>query len=307
MPTQESINRKDFLMKLGFSGAALMAALQSCVYEKTGLPQPEAVVAPNAPIVSAGTVTNSLISITTEAAGTVLVFKDGAMIESISAVAGVNTYVPISIGNYIFKLQTAAGNSVESSVVAVTSSVSSTPAAPTVSVSKVNINSPITINTIQTGTILVFNGTSQVADFKAVVGANTYTPLTEGVYSFKIQTEKGLSGASLTVSVTAIAVTKDLLTLDLSLTANSNLKKIGGYIRQNNILVALIATDTYAAVTQICSHEGRKEIVLQNGEFYCTAHGARYTTKGIGLNSDGRNGLTIYKTTLDGNTLHVYA
>jgi cytochrome b6-f complex iron-sulfur subunit len=306
MVNQESINRKKFLMTLGFSGAALMAALSSCVYKQADQPSP-IILLPNAPTVSASTIVNSPISITTESAGTVVVYNNGIVVESITVKAGVNTYIPISTGNFTFVLQTNEGNSPVSAVVLVSPKTNTTPVAPTVSIASVNTNNPITINISQAGTIIVFNGTTQVESFAAVIGSNTYTPISDGTYTFKIQTTGGISPASNAVNVSTISATKDLLTLDLSLAANANLKKIGGYIRQNNIVVALIATDTYAAVTQICSHEGRKEIILQNGEFYCTAHGARYTTKGVGLNSDGRGGLTVYKTNLASNILHVYA
>jgi cytochrome b6-f complex iron-sulfur subunit len=302
----ESIKRKDFLMKLGFGGPALMAALQSCVYEQQILPQ-VVVVLPNAPKVSANTIANSPITITTESAGTVAVYKDGALLETITAIIGNNTYVPTSSGNFTFILQTSVGNSVESALVVVAPATISTPIAPTLSVISVNVNTAITINTTQAGTIIVFNGNTQVGTYQAVKGATTYIPLSVGLYTFKIQTDKGISGASLAVNVTTATVTKDLITLDLNAVANASLVKIGGYVRQNNIVVALIAANTYAAVTQVCSHEGRKEVIFQNNEFYCTAHGARYTSKGVGINRDGSGGLTVYNTNLEGNILHVYA
>jgi nitrite reductase/ring-hydroxylating ferredoxin subunit len=306
MINQEAIKRKEFLMKVGFGGSALMAVLQSCVYEHIVIPK-AVVVQPNAPAVSADTVTDSPITITTESAGTVAVYKDNVLFETITVVVGINSYIPTTSGNFTFVLQTANGNSAQSNKVVVSPVTTNTPTAPTVSVNSTNINTAITINTNQAGTILVFNGSTQVASFQANKGANTYTPSTEGVYTFKLQTNTGLSGASVAVSVKVASATKDLLTLDLNSTANANLKTIGGYIRQNNIVVALISANTYAAVTQVCSHEGRKDVIYQNSEFYCTAHGARFTTAGVGENSRGSGGLTVYKTLLDSNILHVYA
>lgn len=306
MLTQESINRKEFLMKMGFSGAALMAALSSCLNEKQTLPEPVLVV-PNAPTVSASTVTGSAITVTTESAGMILVFNGNTQISTFTAIIGANSYVPTTIGTYTFQLKTTSGTSVSSVAVVVTAKISTAPSAPTLSVSSVNTNTPITITASVAGTIIAFKASTQLSTFPAVAGANTYTPTTAGTYSFKLQTANGLSGASAAVTVTDVITNNDLLTLDLSLSANAALLKVGGYIRQNNIVVALISANTYAAVTQICSHEGQKQVIYQSGEFYCQSHGARFSTVGVGLNANGRGGLTVYKTSLVGNILHITA
>jgi nitrite reductase/ring-hydroxylating ferredoxin subunit len=309
MLTQESINRKKFLMTLGFSGSALMAVLSSCLNEKQTVPEPVSVTpsVPNAPTVSASTVTGSPITVTTESAGMVLVFNGTTQITTFTAVSGTNTYTPTTAGTYTFQLLTSTGTSISSASVTVTAKTSTTPAAPTLAVSSINTNSAISITATLAGTIIVFNGTTQVTTFAAVVGANTYTPSSAGVYTFKLQTANGISGASAAVTVTDLVTTKDLLTLDLTLSANAALLKVGGYIRQSNIVVALVAANTYAAVTQTCSHEGQKQVIYQSGEFYCQSHGARFTTAGVGLNSNGRGGLTVYKTSLVGNILHITA
>ncbi|WP_337042238.1 Rieske (2Fe-2S) protein [Emticicia sp. 17c] len=96
------------------------------------------------------------------------------------------------------------------------------------------------------------------------------------------------------------------LTLDLTDAAYSNLKKEGGYVIKSGIVVARY-NGNYIAATITCSHEGRQQITFQNGEWYCTAHGARYDVTGKGLNSDGRNGLTVYKTSVSGNILTINA
>ncbi len=309
MLTQDSINRKEFLIKLGFSGASLMAILSSCLNEKQTVPEPASVTpsVPNAPTVSASTVTGGPITVTTESAGTVLVFNSTTQVATFTAVSGANIYTPTTAGTYTFLLLTSAGTSTSSTVVIVTAKTSTTPAAPTVAVSSINTNNTISITVALAGTIIVFNGTTQLTTFAAIVGANTYTPSSSGVYTFKLQTANGISGASAAVTVTDLVTTKDLLTLDLTLSANAALLKVGGYIRQSNIVIALVAANTYAAVTQTCSHEGQKQVIYQSGEFYCQSHGARFTTSGVGLNSNGRGGLTVFKTSLVGNILHITA
>ncbi|OEK00889.1 hypothetical protein BFP97_04910 [Roseivirga sp. 4D4] len=97
-------------------------------------------------------------------------------------------------------------------------------------------------------------------------------------------------------------------TLDLNAAGNSNLSNNGGYVIVNNqVVVARTTGGEYVAATRTCSHDPRKEVILRNGEWYCTAHGARFRLDGAGLNGNGRNGLTIYNTQLDGNMLRVFA
>lgn len=96
-------------------------------------------------------------------------------------------------------------------------------------------------------------------------------------------------------------------TVDLASSANAALTKVGGYLIQNTTVVAQVSQGIYVAVTQICSHEGQRQVIYQNGEFYCNAHGARFSTAGKGLNSNGSHGLTVYTAQLSGTSLHVFS
>ncbi len=95
--------------------------------------------------------------------------------------------------------------------------------------------------------------------------------------------------------------------IDLNDTSNNNLQQNGGYVINNRVVVAKDNSGNYIAATQRCSHEGLNEIIIRNDEWYCTAHGAKFDKAGNGLNSNGQNGLTIYKTELTGATLRVYS
>ena len=90
--------------------------------------------------------------------------------------------------------------------------------------------------------------------------------------------------------------------LDLTAAANANLKNNGGFVVDSGVVVANF-NGSYIAATLTCSHEGNKKITFKNSEWFCTVHGARFSTTGSGLNSEGKGGLTIYKTSLSGNTL----
>lgn len=96
-------------------------------------------------------------------------------------------------------------------------------------------------------------------------------------------------------------------TLDLNDSANAKLLKTGGYLVVNRIVIARVSADTFAAVTQVCSHENKSSVIYKNNEFYCTEHGARYNLTGTGLNSDGKKGIQAYNAELSGNSLHIFA
>lgn len=99
--------------------------------------------------------------------------------------------------------------------------------------------------------------------------------------------------------------TGQLLQIDLTSSVAAALKNVGGYIRQNNVVLARVSASEYVAVTQTCSHEGRKEIVYMNSQFYCTAHGAAFSKTGAGLNSNGRAGIKVFQVSITGNILTV--
>lgn len=100
-------------------------------------------------------------------------------------------------------------------------------------------------------------------------------------------------------------VTGNELILDLNSAAYTKLNTVGNYVVVSGIVIARVSTSTFAAVTQVCSHEGRRQVIFNSGEFYCAAHGARFDTAGKGLNSTGSKGLKTYATLLEGTTLKV--
>ncbi len=98
-----------------------------------------------------------------------------------------------------------------------------------------------------------------------------------------------------------------LFTIDLKSSEASKLRNKGGYIIKNKIVVAKNLSGDYVAATVICSHDLLKKMVFKNNEYYCTEHSARFDQKGKGLNSKGKRGLKIYKTSLNGNALSILA
>ncbi|MFC0185122.1 cytochrome b6-f complex iron-sulfur subunit [Pseudarcicella hirudinis] len=140
---------------------------------------------------------------------------------------------------------------------------------------------------------------------------------TEKIDRLQFLKKLGLSGASLMAVYCGVTMTSCKneaavtpsgdFTYDLSSTANAALKTKGGYIvdRNNNLVIAYTSDSKYVAVTLVCSHEQRLEITYATNRFYCTAHGAQYDNNGKGLNAEGRNNLTTYPITQNGNILTV--
>lgn len=129
--------------------------------------------------------------------------------------------------------------------------------------------------------------------------------------------EKAGLGAAIALAVTCAQSCADSttpsgpvdFTLDLSQAAYSKLLTKGNYVIANSCVVAFGNDGNYYAATVVCSHEGERQVIYDktNDNYYCTAHGARYSKTGAGLNSTGSNGLTIYKTSLSGTMLRVYS
>lgn len=94
-------------------------------------------------------------------------------------------------------------------------------------------------------------------------------------------------------------------TLDLSSSQYSKLNTQGNYVVINNIVVAHTNEGKFVAVPLTCSHEGQKQITYKTSEFYCTAHGARFSNAGVGLNNEGKAGLKLYTVTQVGTVLTI--
>jgi cytochrome b6-f complex iron-sulfur subunit len=98
-------------------------------------------------------------------------------------------------------------------------------------------------------------------------------------------------------------------TLDLNDPTNAALKKTGGYVIIKGVIVALATNGNYLAVSAACPHEGvNVEYQAGQNQFYCARHASYFTSAGAFIKgpANGR-GLTQYKTSLNGNSLRVYA
>lgn len=162
------------------------------------------------------------------------------------------------------------------------------------------------------GAALMAALTSCVRDEDTVVNALTLPGTQSTTVTSPTTTTSGTTTTPLTTTTTTSGVdlskiTSRLLTVDLTSSAATALKPVGGYLAQSGIVVAQVSTGVYVAVTQTCSHEPKKAIIFNKTEFYCTQHGARFDLTGKGKNSFGSRGIAVYKVATDGKTLVVYS
>lgn len=108
-------------------------------------------------------------------------------------------------------------------------------------------------------------------------------------------------------SITDISkITNSLAKVDISATSSSRLKTVGGYVIVNNIVIAQVSAGAYVAVSNLCPHESRRQVIFSGGEFYCTAHGATFSLSGKPINQISRTAITAYQVATDGKTVVVY-
>ena len=123
------------------------------------------------------------------------------------------------------------------------------------------------------------------------------------------------SGVGASTNLSGIVTTAELNTItnfivkvDLTGTSVASLENQGSYIIANGtVVIASLGSGQFVAAQNLCTHQPRQRIIFNQNEFYCTDHGARFTTSGQGLNSLGSRGLTIYRTANDGKTLVVFS
>ena len=97
-------------------------------------------------------------------------------------------------------------------------------------------------------------------------------------------------------------------TIDLSNSANSALLTNGGYIYQDNIIVAKTVKGNFIALSMICTHQGCTVQYNSSGDgLTCPCHGSTFNDTGQVTGGPAPSALQTYKTTLTGNSLRVYS
>ncbi|MFW5945199.1 MAG: ubiquinol-cytochrome c reductase iron-sulfur subunit [Bacteroidota bacterium] len=95
--------------------------------------------------------------------------------------------------------------------------------------------------------------------------------------------------------------------MDLTADDYSDLQEEGGYVYENDIIIAYLGNDEYFALLKICTHlqcdieyNADKEIV----DYPC--HRSEYEIDGDVISGPAEDPLKEYNTELDGQTLRIY-
>lgn len=94
-------------------------------------------------------------------------------------------------------------------------------------------------------------------------------------------------------------------TVDVS---SGNLSTNGGFLVKQGIVIARTNTGSFLAVSSACTHEGTGvNYNASANNFVCPNHNAEFSSTGTVTKGPATKNLTLYKTSLSGNTLRVYS
>ena len=95
-------------------------------------------------------------------------------------------------------------------------------------------------------------------------------------------------------------------TIDLTTTANSALKTVGGFILSQGIYIIRTGQSTYIGLSSICTHAGcQVNYSSSSKEFSCPCHGGLYDSTGKVIGGPPPSPLAQYQVVLSGTTLTV--
>jgi cytochrome b6-f complex iron-sulfur subunit len=99
-------------------------------------------------------------------------------------------------------------------------------------------------------------------------------------------------------------------TIDLNDTQYNKLKNQGGFVfipDKVDIIVVHTIKDEYVAVSARCTHQGSLVAYYPSDIFFCSRHGAKFSTSGTVTQGPAITPLTQFKTQLRGTLLRVFS
>ena len=95
-------------------------------------------------------------------------------------------------------------------------------------------------------------------------------------------------------------------TLDLSSSANASLTNVGGHVYSNGVIVVKSTVNTYAALSQACTHQGCTVNYSSSGNrFVCPCHGGEFDINGNVVAGPPPSSLKKYTVTQNGSILTI--
>ena len=92
-------------------------------------------------------------------------------------------------------------------------------------------------------------------------------------------------------------------TLDLSLTANAPLTANGGFIYNDDILIAKVKSGAFIALSKVCTHVGTTVVYQkETDDIYCPNHGSMYDLTGKVTKKPAPAALKMYSTDYNATT-----
>jgi cytochrome b6-f complex iron-sulfur subunit len=104
----------------------------------------------------------------------------------------------------------------------------------------------------------------------------------------------------------ALAIPGGSSTIDLTSSAYSSLKTVGGYAYNGNVIIIRSSATNYIALSSICTHQGCTVGYSNSAnKLICPCHGAVYNTSGTVLQGPAPSSLMMYTAIVTGTTLTI--
>jgi Rieske Fe-S protein len=130
--------------------------------------------------------------------------------------------------------------------------------------------------------------------------------------SFCINSAKITAGLTITGFIfNNTSAAANQVTIDLSLSANNALTKIGGALyvtmpSSNEKVIVVRNSDTeVSAFSSVCTHQGCTVNLPVNGTATCPCHGSQFSDKGVVVKGPASSDLKKYIAVLQGNFIYV--
>jgi cytochrome b6-f complex iron-sulfur subunit len=128
----------------------------------------------------------------------------------------------------------------------------------------------------------------------------------------------GAGAAAVVVSKTLTSCSKSIaspygapqnldFTLDLTNTAYAGLKNKGGSAYNSGLIIAHTSSDTFVALSEVCTHQGCTVQFNGSNGFVCPCHNSTFALDGSVTGGPAPTALAKYNTLLTGTSLRVYS
>ena len=92
-------------------------------------------------------------------------------------------------------------------------------------------------------------------------------------------------------------------TLDLTLPINKELTANGGFVYNDNIIIAKVKSGAYIALSKVCTHQGTTVVYQKaSDDIYCPNHGSLFDITGKVTLSPASTPLKMYSTDYNATT-----